>query len=127
MKANEVLAEDAGPMETDDLFDMANLFPGTTGLPMTVWVSPCGSARHDARVKINMTQGNQMNPANTAVIGVRPAPHMIVGQLSPDDEQAVFQWAQLNAAALVACCEGQIDTVQLARRLKPLPTAVSRP
>jgi hypothetical protein len=30
---------------------MANLFPVTTGLPMTVWVSPRGSAGHDVRIK----------------------------------------------------------------------------
>jgi hypothetical protein len=24
----------------DELFEMANLYPGETGLPMTVWVSP---------------------------------------------------------------------------------------
>ena len=58
--------------ETEDLFEMANLFPATTGLPMTVWVSPRGNARHDVRVKVNMTHGNQMNAANTAVVAVRP-------------------------------------------------------
>jgi hypothetical protein len=41
--------------EADDLFQMANLFPRTTGLPVTVWVSPRGNARHDVRVKVNMT------------------------------------------------------------------------
>lgn len=44
--------------EEDDLFEMANLFPRTTGLPMTVWVSPHGNARHDVRVKVNMAHGN---------------------------------------------------------------------
>ena len=61
--------------EGDELFEMANLFPHRTGLPMTVWVSPRGNARHDVRIKVNVTHGNQMNAANTAVIGVRPAPH----------------------------------------------------
>jgi len=28
--------------QADELFEMANLFPRTTGLPMTVWVSPRG-------------------------------------------------------------------------------------
>ena len=32
--------------ETEDLFEMANLFPRTTGLPMTVWLSARGKARH---------------------------------------------------------------------------------
>ena len=45
--------------DTDELFEMANLFPRTTGLPMTVWVSPRGNARHDLRVKVDMTYGNQ--------------------------------------------------------------------
>ena len=45
----------------DDLFEMANLFPVTTGLPMTMWVSPRGNARHDLRVKVHMAHGNQMH------------------------------------------------------------------
>ena len=121
MKINEIVSEDAEP-KTDDLFEMANLFPRTTGLPMTVWVSPRGNARHDVRVKVNLTHGNQMNAANTAVVGVRPSPRIIAGQLSPDDQQAVFQWVSLNAAALITYWEGQVDTIQLGQMLKPIPT-----
>ena len=90
----------SAPPEVEDLFQMANLFPATTGLPMTVWVSPRGNARHDVRIKANMTHGNQMNPANTAVVGVRPSPHLIAGRLSPTDERAVFQWVSQNSDAL---------------------------
>jgi len=109
--------------EADDLFEMANLFPVTTGLPMTLWVSPRGNARHDVRVKVNMTHGNQMNPANTAVVAVRPAPRITAGRLSSDDERAVFQWVSLNEAALVAYWDGQIDTIQLGHLLQPLSAA----
>ena len=105
---------------SEDLFEMANLYPATTGLPMTVWVSPKGNARHDVRVKVNMTHGNQMTVSNTAVVGVRPAPHLIAGQLSPDDRQAVFVWVALNADALVEYWEGRIDTIQLGQALKPI-------
>ncbi|HXO92033.1 MAG TPA: hypothetical protein VN849_14705 [Stellaceae bacterium] len=73
------------------------------------------------RIKVNLTHGNQMNVANTAVVGVRPVPRLIAGRLSPDDEQAVFQWLSLNAPALVAYWEGQIDTVQLGQMLQPIP------
>jgi len=104
-----------------DLFEMANLYPDTTGLPMTVWVSPRGKARHDVRVKINMTHGNQMNIADTAVVGVRPRPRLIAGQLSPVDTQAVFRWVALNTDALVAYWKGQIDTARMIHALKPLP------
>jgi hypothetical protein len=48
---------------------------------MTVWISPRGNARHDVRIKVNMTHGNQMNIASTAVVGVRPAPMSSQGAL----------------------------------------------
>lgn len=108
--------------ETDELFEMANLFPRTTGLPMTVWVSPRGNARHDVRVKVNMTHGNQVTISNTAVVGVRPTPHVITGQFSSSDEQAIFEWLALNADALVEYWEGRIDTIQLGQALRPIPS-----
>jgi small ligand-binding sensory domain FIST len=101
------------PPGTDDLFGTANLFPRTTGLPMTVWVSSRGNARHDVRVKVNMSRGDRMSPANTAIVGVRPSPRVIAGRLSPDDRPAVFEWLALNTAPLVAYWEGRIDTVEL--------------
>jgi len=107
--------------ESDELFEMANLFRRTTGLPMTVWVSPRGNTRHDVRVKVNITHGDQMNIANTAVVGVRPSPHIIAGDLSPDDRQAVFEWVSLNTAALMAYWEGRIDTIDLGQLLQRLP------
>jgi hypothetical protein len=121
MKIDEAApAEVEAGVVDDDLFEMANLFPRTTGLPMTVWVSPRANSRHDIRVKVNLTHGNQMNPSNTAVVGVRPAPHVIAGRLSPDDEKAVFQWLSTNQAALVAYWEGEIDTIELGQTLKAL-------
>jgi hypothetical protein len=123
MKSRNLAPQDARAIESDELFEMANLYPRTTGLPMTVWVSPRENARHDVRVKVNMTHGNQMNVDNTAVVAVRPSPHVIAGRLSPEDDRAVSAWITLNAAAIVAYWDGDIDTVQLSQALKPLPSA----
>jgi hypothetical protein len=106
--------------DADELFEMANLFPRTTGLPMTVWVSPRGNARHVVLVKVNTTHGDQMNIADTAVVGVRPAPHLIAGHLSPDDERVAFEWISLNAAPIVKYRDGRIDTIELGQLLKRL-------
>ncbi len=113
----------AGDADQDnrDLFEMANLYPAETGLPMTVWVSPRGNARHGVRIKVNMTHGNQMNISNTAVVAVRPTPCLITGRLLPADAQAVFEWLRLNTDTLVAYWNGQIGTIQMAQALKPLP------
>src|ERR1700758_661265 len=107
MRVKEIIQQAVVPeedVESDprDLFEMANLYPDTTGLPMTGWVSPRGNARHDVRVKVNTTHGNQMNIANRAVAGTPPTPRVSVAHLSPADAQAVFQWAALNTDALVA-------------------------
>jgi hypothetical protein len=122
MKSRKFVPESADPLEAEELFEMANLYPRTTGLPMTVWVSPRGNARHDVRIKVNMTHGNQMSVANTAVVAVRPTPHVIAGRLPQDDQQAIFNWIELNASAIVAYWDGDIDTVQLSQMLKPLAT-----
>jgi hypothetical protein len=106
--------------DTDDLFEMANLYPRETGLPMTVWVSPRGDARHEIRVKVNMAHGDQMNIANTAIVGVRPTPRVIAGRLAAADAQAIFQWVMLNTDALVAYWEGRIGTIELAAALRPI-------
>ena len=62
-----------------------------------------------------------MNIANTAVVGVRPIPHVIAGQLSPDDQRAVFEWVSLNTVELVEYWDGRIDTVELGQLLRRLP------
>ena len=111
MKVNEIGSD--VPVEPEDLFEMANLYPSTTGLPMTVWVKPRGNAHHDMRVRVNITNGDQINIANSAVVVVRPTPRVIAGQLSPADAQAVIRWISLNTDALVAYWEWQIDTAEL--------------
>lgn len=104
---------------SDELYEMANLFPDETGLPMTVWVSPRGNARHDARIKVNMTHGNRMTIENTAVVAIRPDPRVVEGRLSSEDQAAVFHWIALNIETLIAYWNGEIGTIQLGRSLVP--------
>jgi hypothetical protein len=78
-----------------------------------------------------MAHGEQMNIANTAVVGVRPTPHIISGRLFPDDQRAVFEWLSLNSAPLIEYWDGRIDTIELGQRLKRIssgqPGAPSTP
>ena len=106
-----------------DLFTMTNLFPRRTGLPMTVWVSPRGRARHAARIKVNLRHGERMTIGNTAVVRLEPLPEVVVGDLTAADREAVFSWIELNKAALIEHWDGLIDGGDLIERLKPLPAA----
>ena len=69
--AKQTVSEAADSPDSDELFEMGNLFPGTTGLPMTVWVSPRGNARHDVGIKVHVTHGTQMSPANSSACVLR--------------------------------------------------------
>lgn len=121
MKSTAPVSESASAIANDELYEMANLYPRTTGLPMTVWVGPRGNARHDVRIKVNMAHGNQMNVDNTAVVGVRPVPHVIAGRLSSDDQRLVDEWISINDTTIIAYWDGSIDTAELIQNLKPIP------
>jgi hypothetical protein len=109
--------------KTDDdaLFEMANLFPADTGLPMVIWASEHGHARHDVRIKVNQSHGTRMLPGNLATMAVRPAPRLVTGQLSAIDLQLVSQWIALNEQALIDYWEYRISTPEFVRRLQKLP------
>ena len=111
----------------DDFFEMANLFPADTGLPMVVWVSERGHARHDVGVKVNQSHGTPMLPGNLAVVAVLPAPRLVAGNLSPADLGAVSEWVRLNEAVLVDYWEYRISTLQLIQQLRRFPASGARP
>ena len=108
--------------ESDDIFFMTNLSPRMTGLPMAVWVSPRGNARHDARIRVNTTHGNRMTIHDTAVVAVRPAPRVIAGRLSPEDQRIVAEWISLNYEAIIGYWDSRIDTGQFLERLRLIST-----
>jgi hypothetical protein len=107
-----------------DFFLMANLRPATTGLPMVVWISERGLARHDVRVQVSTVHGPRVQYANMATVAVRPAPRLVAGQLSAADLQAVSEWIRLNEAPLLAYWDSQVDTAELIQRLRPLSPPV---
>jgi hypothetical protein len=106
--------------DSEDIFFMTNLSPRMTGLPMSIWVSPRGNARHDVRIKVNITHGTRMTFDNMAVVAVRPAPRVLAGRLSPADRRVVADWIRLNYDAIIAYWDAQLDTGQFLERLRVL-------
>jgi hypothetical protein len=105
----------------DEFFFMANLYPQDTGLPMVVWASERGRARHDIRVKVMQTHGDRINPYNLASVAVRPSPRLVEGHLDANDLRLVSQWIRLNEPVLIDYWENRIRTAELLARLKRLP------
>jgi hypothetical protein len=106
---------------TEAPFEMANLPPRLTGLPMVVWVSERGNAPHDVRVKVCRVHSERMQWNNTASVAVRPQPHLASGRLSSADLAVVGDWIRLNEAVLIDYWEERIFTDELLSRLRKLP------
>ena len=102
----------------DELFDMANLSPARTGLPMVIWISERGRARHDARVKVSLVHGRKAHPDQTVSVSVRPTVEVVAGpMLDPCDLALVRSWIELNREALLAYWDGDVLTDEVIDRL----------
>ena len=107
--------------ETDDLFEMANLSPALTGLPMIVWISERGRARHDARMKVSLVHGRRARPGRTASVSVRPTVEVVAGSpVDRRDLELVRQWIELNREAILAYWKGDLLTDEVIGQLKPI-------
>ena len=108
------------PSDTDvDTYEMANLSPRTTGLPLTVWVSPRGKAQHDARIKVSLTPG-KMDVDNVVVVAIRPTPQPVTAGLGAAEFKQIAAWITLNEAALLDYWNEVIDTEELIFRLSKI-------
>jgi len=102
----------------DELYEMANVFPDDSGLPMTVWVRPRSNERHGPRIKVCTVHGPRMLPHDTVTVTLRPIP---TGGLSSADLRAIGDWIRLNETAITAHWEGWISAIEFGRRLQKLP------
>ena len=103
-------------LDQDEFYFMANLFPGTTGLPFTVWISERGGARHDIRVKVS--RGAKVIPGELVSVAIRPTVHPIAGTMSRSDLDLLRTWVELNRQVLEDYWEGAIDTAVAMQRLR---------
>lgn len=105
------------------LFEMANLRPERTGLPVVVFISQRGGARHDVRIKI--AGSAKVGPSDMITIAVRPQPRVIAGKVDSHDFEQVRRWIALNEDVLVNYWNGVIEyTEDALGAIKPLPPAV---
>jgi len=106
----------------DDLWAMANIYPATSGLSMTVWVRPRSNERHGPRIKVCTIPGARMLADHLVTVTLPPTIQVIPpGSLSATDLRAVSDWIRLNEDAITAHWDGRIDAIEFARRLQKLP------
>ena len=58
--------------------------------------------RNDAQITVMQAHGTRIDPANLAVVALRPRPHVVAGHLTAGDLQVVSQWIALNETAILS-------------------------
>ena len=102
-----------------DLMEMTYFRPNRTGLPLTIFVSKRGGARHDVRIKVSRSTSPNKNEMTS--ISVRPGVEITDGpSLSAGDFEIISRWIDGNRDALIRIWEdtGDLDSVDIAAMLE---------
>ena len=113
MKAEEI---ESLTITEDELFEMANFHPRTTGLRFVVWFSGDPMARHHRpRGKVRVAKEFYPFSLDNRVEWLAaPAPGVSAKAFAE-----LTRFVELNRPALLAYWNGEIDTSELASRLQP--------
>jgi hypothetical protein len=102
-----------------DLYEMANLDGDTTGLPMYIFCSPKGKAKHECRIKVCNSKG-KMNEEDTFSIAVKDVDIHGACRLNADDLERVKWWIHYNKTHLLDYWEERINTKTFMNSVKNL-------
>ena len=93
-------------------FEMANLRPERTGLPLIVFISQKGGARHDVRIKV--ARAARVRPSEMVTVAIGPSIRVVRGRLDAHDVALLTQWIDQGA-------DYQMHWSYLPPRRPPLP------
>ena len=104
---------------TQDMWEMANLWPNTTNLPVIVFVSFKGNSKHGPRIKV-MTHKGRMDLDSTVPVSISDNPEVLEGELDVAILKLVKKWVISNKVILMLYWDGKIDTGELIGSLKKI-------
>lgn len=116
-EATDLVHIDEG--EEESLFEVANLRQNSTGLPMVIWVSEKGHAKHGPRIKVSKTHSHKASSLDSVSVSITDTPEIVAGEgLSNKDFELVAKYIKLNKDVLLDYWYGEIDTAELINKLK---------
>jgi hypothetical protein len=85
----------------ESLYEMANIRPNVTGLPMVIWIQPfTGKEKHGPRIKVQKKHGSKVNTTNWVTVSISKLPEIKDGLLSKENFKLVSKWIILNLKGL---------------------------
>jgi hypothetical protein len=102
----------------DEFEEMVSYRKDVTGINNTLFISPCGNARHGPRIKIAINPPDTLDPrGNIATVTFDGD---VIGEIDPQLEYQIQRFIALNRQALLDYWFYRIDTNQLQQRLRSI-------
>lgn len=123
MEVMKELLEQLRQINEDQLWEMANLHPRDTGLPVIVWADSNRQMKHGLRIKFQNSYSDKTDSSSLVPMTISEDPQIPVQvklRISKADLQKVQQWVILNKDLLVAYAEEKITTKDFVNSLKTL-------
>ena len=99
------------------MIEYMNLYPRSTGLPMTIWLTP---GLPHVTVANDHMKHVEPNYDYTAEIAIEEDPYVTDGGLAGEDFDEVAVWIGLNRDGLLAYVSGEIDAAEFSERMRKL-------
>jgi hypothetical protein len=101
------------------IFEMSNLRPRETGLPMVIWVNPStGKEKHGPRIKVQTFHGTKSDPDKLVAVGfTRDGKIENFGGLSNQDFKLVSNFIENNLNNLLRLWDDEISPVEFAQAI----------
>ena len=96
----------------EELYEMSNVRPFRTGLPMVVWIhESSGNERHYARIKVSVNYGDKVNMQEGFFTVTVPNKEIIgdTRNIKNRDITLVKKWIDLNKELIISLFVAEID------------------
>lgn len=110
-------------LDEEQLWEMTNLHPRDTGLPVIVWADSNRQMKHGLRIKFQNSYSDKTDSSSLIPMTISENPQIPVQvklRISNADLQKIRQWIILNKDLLVAYAKEEITTKDFVNSLKTL-------
>lgn len=110
-------------LDEEQLWEMTNLHPRDTGLPVIVWADSNRQMKHGLRIKFQNSYSDKTDSSSLIPMTISENPQILVQvklRISNADLQKIRQWIILNKDLLVAYAKEAITTKDFVNSLKTL-------
>jgi hypothetical protein len=94
-----------------NIWEMANIRPNKTGLPMVIWIKPKTTEKHGPRIKVQISHGDKIKINNWVSISIEDSPQLFGSGLSIDDFNLIVKFIKNNKDNLLKVWNDEIDPI----------------